>query len=86
MSTQQKVKVKTVFSIIAEETVVMKADQALSIFLLNIDAEFNVISQCFTVTNEMIKLNAEISHFLLLSGHFIYCYEAYLMKYQLRDS
>jgi hypothetical protein len=35
MLTQQRVKVKTVLSIIAEETVVMKADQALSIFLLN---------------------------------------------------
>jgi len=34
----------------------------------------------------MIKLNAKISHFLLLSGHFIYCYEAYLIKYRLRDS
>jgi len=73
-------------SIIAEETVVIKTDQALCIFLLNIDAEFNVISQCFTVANEMIKLNVKISHFLLLSGHFIYCYKAYLMKYQLKDS
>jgi len=80
------VKVKTVLSIIAEETVVVKISQALCIFLLNIGAEFNVISQCFTVTNEMIKLNAEILHFLLLSDHFIYCYEAYLIKYQLRDS
>jgi len=86
MLTQWKKKVKTVLSIIAEETVVMKADQALSIFFLNIDAEFNVISQHFTVANEMIKLNAEIPHFLLLSDHFIYCYEAYLMKYWLRDS
>ncbi len=34
----------------------------------------------------MIKLNTKISHFLLLSNHFIYCYKAYLMKYQLRDS
>jgi hypothetical protein len=63
-----------------------EGSQALCIFLLNIDAEFNVISQHFTVANEMIKLNAKISHFLLLSNHFIYCYEAYLMKYQLRDS
>jgi len=86
MLTQQRVKVKTVLSIIAEETVVMKISQALSIFLLNINAEFNVINQCFTVTNEMIKLNAKISHFLPLSNHFTYCYEAYLMKYQLRDS
>ncbi len=79
-------KVKTVLSIIAEETVVIKISQALCIFLLNTDAEFNVISQCFTVTNEMIKLNAKILHFLLLSDHFIYCYKAYLMKYWLRDS
>jgi len=64
----------------------MKADQALSIFLLNIDVKFNVISQHFTVANEMIKLNVKILHFLLLSNHFTYCYEAYLMKYQLRDS
>ncbi len=34
----------------------------------------------------MIKLNAKIPHFLLLSSHFIYCYETYLMKYWLRDS
>ncbi len=68
-------------SIIAEETVVMKVSQALCIFLLNTDAEFNVINQCFTVTNEMIKLNVKILHFLLLSNHFTYCYEAYLMKY-----
>jgi len=73
-------------SIVAEETVVMKVNQALCTFLLNTDAEFNVINQHFTVANEMIKLNAEISHFLLLSNHFIYCYEAYLMKYQLKDS
>jgi len=86
MLTQQRVKVKTVFSIIAEETVVMKAGQALVIFLLNTDAEFNVISQHFAVANEMVKLNAKISHFLLLSSHIIYCYKAYLMKYQLRDS
>ncbi len=58
----------------------------MSIFLLNISAEFNVISQRFTVANEMIKLNAKILHFLLLSNHFIYCYEAYLVKYRLRDS
>jgi hypothetical protein len=44
MLMQQRVKVKTVLSIIAEETVVMKVSQALCIFLLNIDAEFNVIS------------------------------------------
>jgi len=68
-------------SIIAEETVVIKISQTLCIFLLNTDAEFNVISQHFTVVNEMIKLNAKISHFLLLSDHFIYCYKAYLMKY-----
>ncbi len=86
MLTQQRVKVKTVLSIITEETVVMKANQALSTFFLNISAEFNVISQRFTVTNEIIKLNAKIPHFLLLSDYFIYCYEAYLMKYQLKDS
>jgi len=80
------VKVKTVLSIITEETVVVKISQALCTFLLNTDAEFNVISQHFTVANEMIKLNTKISHFLLLSSHFIYCYEAYLMKYQLKDS
>ncbi len=86
MLTQQRVKVETVFSIITEETVVIKVSQALCIFLLNTDAEFNVINQHFTVANEMIKLNAKISHFLLLNNHFIYCYEAYLMKYQLKDS
>ncbi len=34
----------------------------------------------------MIKLNTEISHFLLLNDHFIYCYDAYLMKHWLKDS
>jgi len=86
MLMQQRMKVKTVLSIITEETVVVKVSQTSGIFLLNISAEFNVISQCFTVTNEMVKLNAEILHFLLLSNHFIYCYKAYLMKYQLRNS
>jgi len=38
------------------------------------------------LANEIIKLNVKISHFLLLSNHFIYCYETYLMKYWLRDS
>ncbi len=47
-------------SIIAEETVVIKADQALCTFLLNTDAEFNVISQHFTVANKIIKLNVKI--------------------------
>ncbi len=83
---QWRAKVKIMLSIVAEETVVMKVNQALCTFFLNTDAEFNVINQHFTVANEMIKLNAEISHFLLLSNHFIYCYEAYLMKYQLKDS
>jgi len=81
MLTQQRTKVKIMFSIIAEETVVMKADQASGIFFLNTDAEFNVISQHFAVADEMVKLNAKILHFLLLSNHFIYCYKAYLMKY-----
>ncbi len=44
MLTQQRVKVKIVLSIIAEETIVVKVSQALCIFLLNIDAEFNVIN------------------------------------------
>jgi len=86
MLTQWRAKVKIILSIIAEETIVIKVSQALCTFLLNIDAEFNVISQHFTVANKIIKLNAEISHFLLLSSHFIYCYEAYLMKYWLKDS
>ncbi len=86
MLMQWRAKVETMLSIIAEETVVIKIDQASGTFLLNISAEFNVISQHFTVTNEMIKLNVKISHFLLLSDHFIYCYKVYLMKYWLRDS
>ncbi len=86
MLMQQRAKVETMLSIIAEETVVMKASQASVSFLLNIGAEFNVISQRFTVANEMVKLNAKISHFLLLSNHITYCYRAYLMKYRLRDS
>jgi len=86
MLMQQRAKVEIMLSIIAEETVVMKASQAPASFLLNIGAEFNVISQRFTVANEMIKLNTKIPHFLLLSSHATYCYGAYLVKYQLRDS
>jgi len=71
---------------VAEETIATKADQVSDTLLLDTDAESNVISQHFTVANEMTKLNTEIPHFLLLNGHFTYCYDAYLMKYQLKDS
>jgi len=71
---------------VTEEAIATKADQVSDILLLDTDVESNVISQRFTVANEMAKLNAEISHFLLLNDHFTYCYGAYLVKYQLKDS
>jgi len=86
MSTQQRAKVKIKLSIVTEETIVTKADQVSDTLLLDTDAELNVISQRFTVANEMIKLNAKILHFLLLNDHFTYCYGVYLMKYWLKDS
>jgi len=86
MSTQQRAKVKIKLSIVTEEAIAAKADQVSDTLLLNTGAESNVVSQHFTVANEMVKLNAEISHFLLLNDHFTYCYGAYLMKYRLKDS
>jgi len=86
MLTQQRTKVKIKLSIVTEEVIATKADQVSDTLLLDTDVELNVISQHFTVANEMIKLNAEISHFLLLNDHFIYYYGVYLMKYQLKDS
>jgi len=71
---------------VTEETIVVKTDQVSDTLLLDTDAELNVISQRFTVANEIIKLNTKIPHFLLLNDHFIYCYGVYLMKYQLKDS
>jgi len=71
---------------VAEEAIATKADQVSGTLLLDTDAESNVISQRFAVANEMIKLNAKISHFLLLNDHFTYCYGAYLMKYWLKNS
>jgi len=71
---------------VAEETIATKADQVSDTLLLDTGAESNVISQRFTVANEMTKLNAEIPHFLLLNDHFTYCYGAYLVKYRLKDS
>jgi len=86
MLMQQRTKVKIKLSIVTEEVIAAKADQVSDTLLLDTDAELNVISQHFTVANEMVKLNAEISHFLLLNDHFTYCYDAYLMKYWLKNS
>jgi len=55
MLMQQRAKVKIKPSIVTEGTIVMKADQVSDTLLLDTDAESNVISQCFTVTNEMVK-------------------------------
>jgi len=71
---------------VAEGVIVTKADQVSDTLLLDTDAESNVISQHFTVANEMAKLNTEIPHFVLLNDHFTYCYGVYLVKYQLKDS
>ncbi len=86
MPTQWRAKVKIKPSIVAEGAIVTKAGQVSDTLLLDTGAESNVISQRFTVTNEMAKLNTEIPHFLLLNDHFTYCYGAYLVKYWLKDS
>jgi len=54
-------------------------------FFLNIKAQSNVISQHFIVVSEIIKLNTEISQFLLLNDHFSYCYDAYFVQYYFKD-
>jgi len=54
-------------------------------FFLDTETQLNVISQCFAVTSEMIKLNTKIMQFLFLNDHFSYYYNAYLVQYHLKD-
>jgi len=54
-------------------------------FFLDTEVQSNIISQYFTVVNKIIKLNTEISQFLLLNDYSLYCYDAYLVQYHLKD-
>jgi len=65
--------------------IVVKADQIKNTFFLDIEVQSNVISQCFAVISEMIKLNTEMLQFLFLNNHSSYCYDAYLVQYYLKD-
>jgi len=65
--------------------IAVKTDQMKETFFLNIKAQSNVISQHFIVVSEIIKLNTEISQFLLLNDHFSYCYDAYFVQYYFKD-
>jgi hypothetical protein len=80
-----KNKSKSELSILIKVIIAAKADQIQETFLLNTEVQLNVISQCFAVASEIIKLNAKISQFLLLNDHFSYCYDAYLVQYHLKD-
>ena len=66
--------------------ILTRLKQILNRVLLNTDAEFNVISQCFTVKKDMTKINTELSHFILLNKQPKYCYNAYLVIYCLKDN
>ena len=79
-------KIETILSIIVEEMILTRLRQILSRILLNISAEFNVISQHFTVKKNMTKINTELSCFILLNRQSKYCYNAYLVIYCLKDN
>ncbi len=66
--------------------IVVKADQIKNTFFLDIEVQSNVISQCFAVISEMIKLNMKILQFLLLNNYSSYCYDAYLVQYHLKNN
>ena len=55
-------------------------------FFFNIEAQSNVISQCFAVINKIIKLNTKILQFLFLNDHSSYYYDAYLVQYYFKDN
>ena len=65
--------------------IAVKADWVKKTFFLDTKMQSNVISQCFTVISEMIKLNVKILQFLLLNDHSSYCYNTYLEQYYLKD-
>jgi len=86
MSMKQKTKIKSKLSLLIKVIIAVKADQMKDTFFLDIDAQSNLISQCFTVINEMIKLNTKISQFLFLNDYSSYCYNAYLVQYYLKNN
>jgi len=82
---KQKTKVKSKLSLLTKVIIAVKADQVKNTFLFDINTQSNVISQCFTVISEMIKLNVKMLQFLLLNNHSSYCYDAYFVQYHLKD-
>jgi len=64
----------------------VKANQMKNTFLFNTETQSNVISKCFVVISEMIKLNMKILQFLLLNDHSSYSYDTYFVQYHLKDN
>ena len=83
---QQKVKVEMWISIIIEDTVTIENKSTSVQTLLDTDAKVNVISQCFVVQTRMKSQNSELPHSVLLNEQHHYCYDTYLVTYQLKDS
>jgi len=79
-------KVKMRLSLVLNKTVALKSEKTSVQVLLNTEAEFNVISQCFTVTNEMTHINIKLSCSVLLNNQHRYCYDTYLIKYHLKNN
>jgi len=85
MSTKQKMKIKNKLSLLTKVIIAVKTDWVKDIFFFDTEAQSNVISQCFAVASEMIKLNVKMLQFLLLNDHSSYCYDAYLVQYYLKN-
>ena len=79
-------KVKMRLSFILNEIVVLKSEKTSVSVLLNTEVKFNVISQHFTVINEIIHINIKLLYFILLNNWYRYYYNAYLMKYYLKNN
>jgi len=58
---KQKTKVKSKLSLLTKAIIAVKADQMKNKIFFDINAQSNVISQCFTVISEIIKLNVKMS-------------------------
>jgi len=82
---KQRTKVKNKLSILTKVIITVKTDWMKKTFFLNTEVQSNVISQCFTVVSEIIKLNMKKLQFLLLNDHSSYCYDTYFVQYHLKD-
>ena len=83
---QQKTKIEMQTSIIIEDTITIKSKSISVWALLDTNAEANVISQHFMMQIKMKSLNSELPCSVLLNEQHHYCYDTYLVTYQLKDS